>query len=144
KGNCPFCPELRGKATPRFASRILPEGQLIRGEAMLIPNLYPYDVHSGVTIMTDDHVVSLEKLTGTRVSDALSLGVDFLKRIRSLDPSLPYHLIVWNYMPPSGGGLVHPHQQCFATKHPGNQYIEELSASRQFYETHGVNYWREY
>ncbi len=47
KGNCPFCPELRGRVTPRFASRILPEGQLIRGEAMLIPNLNPYDVYSG-------------------------------------------------------------------------------------------------
>ncbi len=144
KGNRPFCPELRGKSTPRFVNRVLPEGKLVRGEATLIPNLNPYDVHSGVTIMTDDHVVPLEKLTGTRVSDALFLGVDFLKRIRSVDPSLPYHFIAWNYMPPSGGGIVHPHQQCSATKHPGNQYLDELSASRQFYDIYGMNYWYEY
>ncbi|MGA3172891.1 MAG: hypothetical protein ABSE25_00520 [Syntrophorhabdales bacterium] len=35
--------------------------------------------------MTDDHVVPLEKPTGKRVADALSLGIDFLKEIR--DPS---------------------------------------------------------
>ena len=79
KGVCPFCLELRGKSTPRFVNTVLPEGRLIRGEATLIPNLYPYDVHSGVIIMTDDHVVPLEKLTDRRVSDALSLGVDFLQ-----------------------------------------------------------------
>ena len=144
RGDCPFCLDLRGKSTPQFVKDIVPEGRLIKGEATLIPNLHPYDTYSGVIIMTDDHVVPLEKLTDRTVSDALSLGVDFLKRIRSVDPSLPYHLMTWNYMPPSGGGLVHPHQQCFASNHPGNQYLDELSASKQFCDAHGVNYWQEY
>ncbi len=47
-------------------------------------------------------------------------------------------------MPPSGGGLVHPHVQCSATQHPGNQYADELAASKRFYDAHGVNYWEEY
>ncbi len=144
KGPCPFCPERRDKATSQFVKRMLPEGRLVRGEATLVPNLHPYDTHSGVIIMTGDHMVPLEKLTVRRVSDALSLGTDFLTRTRSLDPSLPYHILAWNYMPPSGGGLVHPHQQCFATRQPGNRYLEELSASRRFYDTCGTNYWREY
>ena len=143
KGSCPFCPELRGKSTPKFVG-MLPEGRLTRGEATVIPNLYPYDIHSGVIIMTDDHVVPLEKLTAGRVRNALSLGIDFLKRVRSTDPSLPYHLMAWNYMPPSGGGLVHPHQQCFATHHPGNQYLDELTSSKRFSDMHGTNYWQEY
>jgi UDPglucose--hexose-1-phosphate uridylyltransferase len=141
---CPFCPELRDRSTPRFVRPVLPEGRLIKGEATLIPNLHPYDTYSGVIIMTDDHVVPLEKMTDERMWDTLALGVDFLKQVRSLDSTLPYHLITWNYMPPSGGGLVHPHQQCFATAHPGNQYRDELSASKHFYETHGVNFWQEY
>ena len=144
KGFCPFCPDRRDKITPKFLSRILPEGRMTRGEAMLVPNLFPYDVHSGVIIMTNDHVTPLEKLTAQRVSDAFSIGVEFLKKIWSLDPSLPYHLIMWNYMPPSGGGLVHPHQQCSATEHPGNLYMDELSSSKRFYDAYGVNYWQEY
>jgi galactose-1-phosphate uridylyltransferase len=125
---------------------VLPEGEgrLIKGEATLIPNLFPYDIYSAVVIITDDHVVPLEKLSEKRVSDALSLGTDFLQRISALDPALPYHLMAWNYMPPSGGGLVHPHQQCFATKYPGNQYLDELAASKRFYDSHETNYWQDY
>jgi len=144
KGFCPFCRENRDQFTPRFTDAIPPRGRPSRNEAILIPNLYPYDTYSGVIIMTDDHVIPLEKLTGGMVSDALSLGIDFLKRIRSVDSSLPYHLMAWNYMPPSGGGLVHPHQQCFATGHPGNQFLDELSASKRFCDMHGVNFWHEY
>jgi len=144
KGACPFCLDLRGKATPQFPKAVLPEGRATRGEATLIPNLYPYDIYSGVIIMTDDHVVPLEKLTNKRILDAFSLGVDFLKQIGSLDPSLPYDLMAWNYMPPSGGGLVHPHQQCFATRYPGNQYSDELAASKRFFESYAENYWQAY
>jgi len=135
---------VRDKTTPKFVAGVLPEGRMIRGEATLVPNLFPYDVHSGVIIMANDHVVPLERLTAKRVSDTYSVGVGFLRKIWSLDPSLPYHLITWNYMPPSGGGLVHPHQQCSATQYPGNQYMDELSSSIRFHDAHGVNYWQEY
>ncbi|MDD3845242.1 MAG: hypothetical protein PHC90_02640 [Syntrophorhabdaceae bacterium] len=141
KGFCPFCAEQREKATPKFTPEVVPEGRLARGEALLIPNLFPYDVHSGVVVMTDDHVVGLRDLTKERLRDAFSLGMDFLRRIAALDTSLPYHLMTWNYMPPSGGGLVHPHQQYFATAYPGNQFMDELSASHDFAGRHGENYW---
>jgi galactose-1-phosphate uridylyltransferase len=93
--------------------------------------------------MTDSHVVPLEGLSEERLFDALLLGVDFLKRIKAINPELPYHLMTWNYMPPSGGGLVHPHQQYFATPNPGNQFLDELKAANAFYKTNGSNYWRE-
>ncbi|OPY73695.1 MAG: hypothetical protein A4E63_00936 [Syntrophorhabdus sp. PtaU1.Bin050] len=143
KGFCPFCIENRERVTPRFTESVIPEGRLSRGEAFLIPNLFPYDIHSGVMIMTDHHVVSLKELNEQRLGDAFSLGIEFLKHIRSIGPSLPYHLMTWNYMPPSGGGLVHPHQQYFATNHPGNQFVDELRASETFFGTHGLNYWTE-
>jgi UDPglucose--hexose-1-phosphate uridylyltransferase len=93
-------------------------------------------------IMTDEHVVPLSGFDEKRLSDALMLGMEFLKRIRAVDPSLPYHLMTWNYMPPSGGGLVHPHQQYFATKHPGNQFVDELMASEAYYTAHRANFWQ--
>ncbi len=141
KGFCPFCLEKREKATPKFTQEVVPEGRASRGEATLIPNLFPYDVHSGVLIMTDEHVVPMNGLNEERLLDAFLLGIEFLKRIREIDPSLPYHLMTWNYMPPSGGGLVHPHQQYFATEYPGNQFMDELRASEKFHETHGNNFW---
>ncbi len=141
KGFCPFCSDKREKATPRFTPDIVPEGRLIRGEACLIPNLFPYDIHSGVVIMTDDHVVGLSGFSKERLTDSFLLGLDFLRKIDALDPALPYHLMTWNYMPPSGGGLVHPHQQYFATKFPGNQFTDELKGSERFFKTYEKNYW---
>ncbi|HVN96178.1 MAG TPA: hypothetical protein VMT62_07110 [Syntrophorhabdaceae bacterium] len=141
KGFCPFCLENRETVTPKFPKEILPQGRVSRGEAMLVPNLFPYEVYSGIVIMTDDHMVSLSAFTEKRLSDALMIGSEFLKRTRTVNPSLPYHLMTWNYMPPSGGGLVHPHQQYFATEYPGNQFMDELRASEKFYETEGRTYW---
>ena len=115
KGFCPFCPENRATYTPKFPETLVSEGRMERGEAMVIPNLFPYDVHSSVLIMTDEHVVPLADLDEKRLKDAFSLGIDFLKNVRTVDPAQPYHLMTWNYMPPSGGGLVHPHQQYFAS-----------------------------
>jgi len=143
KGFCPFCLERRDKATPKFTTEVLPEGRAVKNEAVLIPNLFPYDVHSGIMIMTDDHVVPLERLTEGRLLDAFSLGIEFLKRIRIINPGLPYCVMSWNYMPPSGGGLVHPHQQYFATSFPGNQFVDELKASEEFCRTQDSNYWAE-
>lgn len=141
KGFCPFCRDKRDEATPKFTPDIIPEGRQTRREAYLIPNLFPYDIHSAVVIMTEDHVVGLSGLTMECLADSFSLGTDFLRKIGSLDPDLPYHLMTWNYMPPSGGGLVHPHQQYFATRFPGNQFIDELSGSEQFFTANGQNYW---
>jgi galactose-1-phosphate uridylyltransferase len=52
--------------------------------------------------------------------------------------------MTWNYMPPSGGGLVHPHQQYFATKHPGNQFTDEIEASERYFRAHHTSFWKEY
>ncbi|MDD5009831.1 MAG: hypothetical protein PHU49_01550 [Syntrophorhabdaceae bacterium] len=141
KGFCPFCLDKRDKATPKFTADIYPEGRPSRGEATLIPNLFPYDIYSSVMIMADDHVLSLEQLNNKRLRDAFTLGISFLGKIKTLSPSIPYHLMTWNYMPPSGGGLVHPHQQYFATGYPGNQFIDEMKASERFHRTYEKDYW---
>lgn len=143
KGFCPFCLDQRDAFTPKFSDSIVSDGRLSRGEAVLIPNLFPYDIHSGIVVMTDDHLIPLEDFTEQRLVDALTLGTDFLKRVASVDVDLSFHIGTWNYMPPSGGGLVHPHQQYFATNNPGNQFTDELQASHVFQETHGTNYWCE-
>jgi UDPglucose--hexose-1-phosphate uridylyltransferase len=140
-GFCPFCVQNREKYTPKFSADVVPEGRLLKNEAFLIPNLFPYDIHGSVLVMTDEHVVSLGELSERRLYDAFSLGMEFLRRTTSVEPSPAYHVMTWNYMPPSGGGLVHPHQQYFATDFPGNQFMDELLGSERFFGLHGINFW---
>ncbi len=80
KGFCPFCLKNREKTTPKFTKDIFAEGRSSRGEATLIPNLFPYDVHSSVLIMTDDHVVPIGVLPGKGFSTLFPLALIFLKR----------------------------------------------------------------
>ncbi|OPX88519.1 MAG: hypothetical protein A4E53_01948 [Pelotomaculum sp. PtaB.Bin104] len=143
KGFCPFCGAGREANTPKFPREILPEGRLAKGEALLVPNIFPYDVYSSVCVMTQGHVVPLEQFSFDQLFDSFVVGLEFLKRVKALDSSLPYQIMGWNYMPPSGGGLVHPHQQYFATGQPGNQFAEELRASELFYENYHLDYWLE-
>lgn len=138
---CPFCRENRDKATPKFPEALTGTGRPSSGEAMLIPNLFPYDVYSSVAIMTEDHVVPLDGFNSTRLLDTFCLGVSFLKRVADAAPDLPFHAMGWNYMPPSGGGLVHPHQQYFATNEPGNAFRDEYAASEAFLKKWGTDYW---
>ena len=143
KGFCPFCGAHREAVTPKFPGDIIPEGRLARGEALLVPNLHPYDVYSSVCIMTRGHVVPLAQFSYDQLFDSFNLGLDFLKKVKDIDPSLPYQIMGWNYMPPSGGGLVHPHQQYFATGNPGNLFTDELRASERFYKSYQKDYWSE-
>lgn len=141
KGFCPFCGEQVNQITPKFPAAFLPEGRLARGEALLVPNLFPYDVYSAVTIMTREHLVPLEQFSEKILADACGAGIAFLQRTKAVSPEIPYHAMTWNYMPPSGGGLVHPHQQYFATEHPGNQFRDELKAAAAFYARHQADFW---
>lgn len=143
RGFCPFCLENRDKCTPKFPSEILPEGRMKKGEAYLFSNLFPYDFFSAVVIMTDAHLVKINEFTEKQIFDTFSLGIEFLRIIEKKHPEIPYFLMGWNYMPPSGSSIIHPHQQYLASKHPGNQYMDEIKASEEFYKEHKKNFWVE-
>ena len=138
---CPFCPENISKMTPRFPEDLVPEGHLFRGDATVICNISPYDQYSALTVMSKDHLVSVDMLTENLLKNAFQGGLDFCRIVREKEPGLPYHLIAWNYMPPSGGGLVHPHQQVIITDAPGNLYRKTIESSLWFARQHGENFW---
>ena len=143
KGFCPFCKDGREDRVPRYPDELFPGGRLTRGEAFLFPDLYPYDQFNAVVVMADDHVVPLEEFTEKRLFDSFSVGIEFLKAVRSAHPQASCSLMTWNYMPPSGADFVHPHQLYLATENPGNLYMDEYRAAELFSERHGSNYWQE-
>lgn len=138
---CPFCPPNLDKVTPKFPDWICPEGRLSYGEATVVPNLLPYDAHSAVVIMGPQHFVGLEQFTVELLVNAFQAAVQYAQRVRKVCSDLPYTLLAWNYMPPSGGTQVHPHLQTFVTSYPGNQYCQEQAASQQYYDRWGCSYW---
>lgn len=140
---CPFCIPNIDRITPKFPPEILPEAHLHRGEVRVIPNISPYDQYSVLTVLGGEHLLPLEKFTKTLLRDAFNAGLEFFRIISAKEPQLPYYIIAWNYMPPSGGGLIHPHQQVIITDSPGNLYRKTLEKSKIYFERFGKNYWAE-
>jgi UDPglucose--hexose-1-phosphate uridylyltransferase len=138
---CPFCPPLVERITPRFPPELVPEGVIRRGRAVAFPNIDPYDVYGVVVVICGEHYVPLRKFDVDTVFNALLAAQTYIKSVRKADAAARYSFIAWNYMPPSGGSLVHPHLQCNAGYYPTDFQKQVLEASERYYRQKGTNYW---
>jgi galactose-1-phosphate uridylyltransferase len=86
-------------------------------------------------------VLPLAELSPERLFDAFSLAFTFLRHVRRCDKNPLYSFLGWNYMPPSGGGLVHPHIQVFAGTNPGNIFLDYLQGAERYRSENGRPFW---
>jgi len=141
RANCPFCPERVEQITPRYPESLVPGGRMRRGEALLVPNLFPYDDVSAIVVMSHAHFLPMDALPARVIADALLLARDFIRIAQAqLAGREAWGLVTWNYMPPSGASQVHPHLQVIVTDTPGNALRRELAAESDFLARHGVPY----
>ncbi|MFC5587651.1 hypothetical protein ACFPRA_01845 [Sporosarcina soli] len=140
---CPFCPENVHSFTPTFPKALIEEGRLTQGEAVVFPNLFPYSKHNAVIRMTDQHYVKLEEFACSIITDAFSVAYDYLKKVKAQDPKTTFASINWNYLPPSGGSILHPHIHVLASERPTNYQATALAAAQQFYEVNDRNFYDE-
>ena len=138
RANCPFCPERVETVTPRYPEALVAGGRRARGEALLFPNLFPYDDVSAIVSMQREHFAPMDALRPAMIADALKLARDFISETRSAVAGEVFGIVTWNYMPPSGASQVHPHLQVIVTDTPGNALRRELEAEARFFEQHGV------
>jgi len=138
---CPFCPPLVEQITPRFPPELVPEGNIRIGKAFAFPNAGPYDVYGAVVVMSDEHFILPGEFTLETVHDALLAAQRYIKSVQKADAEAKHHFIAWNYMPASGGSLVHPHIQSNAGYFPTTYQKQLLEASQEYHETKGTNYW---
>lgn len=141
---CPFCPQSLEQITPRFAPEVVKEGRFRRGEACLFPNAFPYDRSSSVAVFSPRHFVPMEELTPDIMRDGFAVCIDYFKRIAELQKDLKYCSINWNYMPPAGGGLIHPHLQTIAGAKPTGFMERLISGARRYQASHAKSiYWED-
>lgn len=139
---CPFCPEVLEKVTPKFPENIAPEGRIIVGEAVAIPNLNPYEKHASVVVMSPRHYISMEEIDIQLMVESIQAGLEYLKRTTAVDPEgAKFASINWNYMPYAGGSLIHPHLQVLAGAQPCTYDKKLIDASVEYYKKNNSNYW---
>jgi UDPglucose--hexose-1-phosphate uridylyltransferase len=138
---CPFCSPQIEEITPRFTADIEPEGVIQSGKARAFPNIGGYDVYGAVVVISDQHFISLKEFNLETVLNALQVSQSYIKKVLQADPEAKYHFIAWNYMPPSGGSLIHPHIQCNIGYIPTYYQKQIYEASQRHYEETGTNFW---
>jgi UDPglucose--hexose-1-phosphate uridylyltransferase len=116
---CPFCPERIDDLTPRLPSDISEDGQIVRGEAVLFPNLHAYSSHSCVSVYASRlHYLPLEDITESLMADNLRTQVEYAKAVMAAHPDSRWASINANHMLPSGSSLFHPHLQGIVDSEP--------------------------
>lgn len=141
---CPFCPETIEESTPLFPKDLIPEGRVKVGKATVLPNLLPLDKYIGVCVLSDDHYIPLDGFTVENMKDAFLAAQDFIKRVIDADPKVNYFYVNWNYMPPAGSSMVHPHIQVNCGEVPTNQHRLQLEACRNYEEENGKSFWQDF
>lgn len=138
---CPFCSENLLKLTPVFPKQIAKEGRIFQGEAVLFPNLFPYSKHNGVIIFSNQHYVRLEEFTEPMIKDGFMAAQMYIKKVQENDRAARFASINWNYLPNSGGSILHPHIQVLISDSPTNyqalmyEKLAAFSASKDYYAT---------
>ena len=141
---CPFCPERIMNITPHFPTDLIPDGRIVQGDMVLFPNLAPYDSLGAVATMGSRHYIPMTEISVGRVRRAIQLAMTFFRQVdASGHPESVYHLVNWNYMPPAGSSLIHPHLQVFSTSSIPNLMREELDAAAAYTADTGENYWED-
>ena len=138
---CPFCPEKVLNVTPCFPPDLIPEGRLQKNDMVIFPNIAPYD-SIGAVATFGPHYIPMTDFTPNMIASAFSFALAFFRRVAEAGhPESVYHIVNWNYMPPAGSSLIHPHLQVFSSSSAPNLMRQELQASMRYLESQGSNFW---
>ncbi len=116
---CPFCPGRIEELTPKLPPAIEPAGRIVRGEAVLFPNLHAYSSHSCVSVYSPRlHYLPLGQMTDRLLADNLAAQVAYDRAVMAAEPDCRWASINANHMLPSGSSLFHPHLQGIVDSEP--------------------------
>lgn len=139
---CQFCPERVEKETPCFPQKIWEEGRIRVGESLVFPNLNPFGECHAVAILSREHFLNPDEFSPQMIKDNLLAAKRYILSVHAQNKEARYPIYMWNYMPPSGGSIIHPHVQILVEREPTPQVSQLLQKSLEYYARSGENYWR--
>lgn len=138
---CFLCNGRWKETTPRYPEDLLPGGRLVRGEAVLFPNLFPLSAVHAVVMVGNQHFRELNDFSPALLQDALSASIEFIQKYHTANPAIAHFTINANYLPPAGASVVHPHLQILGSPLPGTHQQLLLDKSRDYLDRNGSCYW---
>jgi UDPglucose--hexose-1-phosphate uridylyltransferase len=137
---CPFCKSIE-EITPEVD--YIPEGRWHLNGVWVFPNLFPRTAFEAVVTSNENHFLWLDQFNEEFVYNHLKAGITCILDVYRADPTLKYAVIGWNYLPPAGASLIHPHMQVSMRDIQFNYPAFLQEKSRDYYEETGSNYWKD-
>ncbi|MBW1802868.1 MAG: hypothetical protein JRJ85_19310 [Deltaproteobacteria bacterium] len=94
--------------------------------------------------MSSRHYVPMADLTSDMMTDAFSAAHLFVRRVAEADHNARFFNINWNYMPPAGSSIVHPHLQVNCGEIPTNQYRVQIDACNRYRANNAQSFWEDF
>jgi galactose-1-phosphate uridylyltransferase len=127
----PFCRPQEGTPADVF-------GRVKGKHAITASNVAKYDGFHGV-IVFDDH--NPLHLTPEKVSDYITVGLEWGRKALEADPEARYPFLMWNCLWRAGGSIIHGHAQVTATRGAHYPRVEHLRRAAAAYRAeHGSDY----
>jgi UDPglucose--hexose-1-phosphate uridylyltransferase len=139
--NCIFCRGMIERSTPRYPERLIPEGRIRIGEAVLFPNLFPVGKYHSVIRLSRSHFMKLSEFSPEIIGDGLRAAHQFVNAVYKQDHSASFVAVNANYLFPAGATLVHPHLQMLITPIAYSYHEKIIQACRAYYQANGSGYY---
>lgn len=137
---CPFCPENLHTLTPRFTPDVAEAGLITHGNATVFPNLFPYSAHNGLVVLGAEHYLRLPDFSEALLVDGFLAAQDYVTRIQAQAGQSLHAAINWNYLPASGGSILHPHLHV-TLSHTASNYQRDMNdCGHAFRKRAGADY----
>jgi UDPglucose--hexose-1-phosphate uridylyltransferase len=85
--------------------------------------------------------LELKEFVPKIIMDGFRGGVAYLKRLKELDPMIRFPAFVFNYLPPAGSSILHPHMQVLARDRPFYLVKLMLEKSKTYRKKADSSYW---
>lgn len=141
--DCPLCYKNIEKVTPKFPKDISEDGRFKYRNSILFPNLFPYDRYSAVSTFSSSHFIEIGEFSPDDYVDTFMNSRQYLRKVFSLDNTIRYSAITQNYLPSSGGTLIHPHLQINVFTTPTNYLDDLFRNSRNYFIANSRCFWED-
>jgi galactose-1-phosphate uridylyltransferase len=108
---------------------------------VVVPNLLPYDLVCAVAVLGETHLLRLRDMAVAYLARGFRLAQRFQRTVGLRLPEARFRSVNWNFMPPSGGSLVHPHMQLVAGDRPYRYWATLRAAAGAYRERTGGDFW---
>jgi galactose-1-phosphate uridylyltransferase len=97
-----------------------------------------------VIVLTEEHFLFPDQFSAEILRDGFLVAQEGIKKLGESQPAYQYGYVNWNYLPPAGAGLFHPHLQVVVEDVPTASHKKVLEGISGYEKEGKPSFWEDY